>query len=131
MNGSLSLVSMMDVLELSPEEKQYFADLPFDEAALQAEIGVSEFVGEKGFSPIEREWARPTLDVNGILGGFTGEGVKTIIPAKAMAQNHDAPWCRIRTRKRFCKPPKDYISSLVPSSVKLSIHGEVGGHGPI
>ncbi len=115
-----------DVLELSAEEKQYFADLPFDEEGLKAEIGVSEFVGEKGYSPIEREWARPTLDVNGILGGFTGDGVKTIVPANAMAKitmrlvpNQDPD--------KILQAAKAYISSLAPSSVTLNISGEAGG----
>jgi acetylornithine deacetylase/succinyl-diaminopimelate desuccinylase-like protein len=75
-----------DVRELSPEERGEFARLPFDEPAFAAEIGVPQLFGEPGFSPLERRGARPTLDVNGIWGGFQGEGSKTIIPARAHAK---------------------------------------------
>lgn len=60
--------------------------LPADEEALQREIGSAALVGEPGYSPLERMWARPTLDVHGIAGGFTGEGSKTVIPAEATAK---------------------------------------------
>jgi acetylornithine deacetylase/succinyl-diaminopimelate desuccinylase-like protein len=61
--------------------------LPFDEAAfLRDEVGSSQLTGEAGYSPLERIWARPTLDVHGIPGGFTGKGGKTVIPAEASAK---------------------------------------------
>jgi len=61
-------------------------NLPVDPETLRAEIGSTELVGEPGFSPLERTWARPTLDVHGIVGGFTAEGAKTVIPSEATAK---------------------------------------------
>lgn len=74
------------VRELDAAERAEWAALPFDENALRAEVGVSELPGEHGYSPVERTWARPALDVHGIWGGFQGEGVKTVIPAVAHAK---------------------------------------------
>lgn len=73
------------VRPLSPMQREQWAALPFDEAQYRAEIGASALIGEPGYSVLEREWARPTLDVTGIVGGFTGDGFKTIIPARAHA----------------------------------------------
>ena len=71
----------------SPAELEAWARLPFDERQYRTkEIGVSELVGEPGYSIFERTWARPTLEVHGIRGGFTGEGAKTVIPARATAK---------------------------------------------
>ena len=69
-----------DVQELEDWERQEFANLPFDEAAYCKEIGVSEVAGEEGYSTLERVWGRPTCDVNGIFGGYQGQGAKTILP---------------------------------------------------
>jgi acetylornithine deacetylase/succinyl-diaminopimelate desuccinylase-like protein len=71
----------------SPAELEAWARLPFDEREYRTkEVGVPELVGEPGFSIFERTWARPTLEVHGIRGGFTGEGAKTVIPARATAK---------------------------------------------
>jgi acetylornithine deacetylase/succinyl-diaminopimelate desuccinylase-like protein len=75
-----------DVLELEPWEREEMAALPFAEAQLKEYLGVEVLVGEGGYTPIERKCARPTLDVNGIWGGFSGKGAKTVIPAKAGAK---------------------------------------------
>ena len=75
-----------DVAIVSDAERKNFDALPFDDEELKQEIGIREVIGEQGFPPLVRRWARPTFDVNGILGGFTGDGSKTIIPAKAMAK---------------------------------------------
>jgi len=75
-----------DVVPLSAEERESLADLPFDEASYLEEIGVSSAWGEAGYSTTERRWARPTCDVNGLYGGYTGEGPKTIVPARATAK---------------------------------------------
>lgn len=73
-----------DVIAPSEEELAQWAALPFDEEAyLEAEIGSTSLTGEPGYSVLERVWARPTLEVHGIRGGYTGEGSKTVIPAKA------------------------------------------------
>jgi len=75
-----------DVLPLTPQEKQEFAKLKFDEAAFVADLGVPAVCGEEGYTTIERRWARPTCDVNGMFGGYTGPGPKTIVPARATAK---------------------------------------------
>jgi acetylornithine deacetylase/succinyl-diaminopimelate desuccinylase-like protein len=75
-----------DVIELTPEERAEFAALPFDEAAYLDELGVAAPFGETGFTNIERRWARPTCELNGIVGGYTGEGPKTIVPSHCTAK---------------------------------------------
>lgn len=75
-----------DVLEPSKEELASLKSLPFDEKEYAKSIGARGLDGEKGFSTMERRWLRPTLDVNGILCGFTGEGSMTVLPAKAMCK---------------------------------------------
>lgn len=75
-----------DVKPLTDEERSQFAALPFDEAAWLADLGVDASVGEDGYTATERRWARPTCDVNGIFGGYTGEGPKTIVPSTATAK---------------------------------------------
>ncbi|OFW11065.1 MAG: peptidase M20 [Acidobacteria bacterium RIFCSPLOWO2_02_FULL_59_13] len=76
-----------DVLAPSPEEKASWAELPFDEKKfMEEEVGSSALIGEQGYGVLERLWARPTLEVHGIVGGFMGEGAKTVIPARASAK---------------------------------------------
>ncbi len=75
-----------DVVPLADRERETLANLPFDEGAFLDGLGVEAAWGEQGFSSIERRWARPTCDVNGIFGGYAGEGPKTIVPAHATAK---------------------------------------------
>ena len=76
-----------DVKPPSDDELRAWKQLPFDEEEYrEKEVGATKLVGEKGYSAIERTWARPTLDVHGIVGGFTGAGAKTVIPARATAK---------------------------------------------
>lgn len=75
-----------EVLEPTPEEQQRLAQLPSDEEELRRKLGVRLLFGEAGYTVLERRWLRPTLDVNGIIGGFTGTGAKTVLPAVASAK---------------------------------------------
>ncbi len=76
-----------DIVPPSAEELAAWRSLPFDEEQYRiAEVGSKQLVGEAGYSVLERTWARPTLDVHGIPGGFIGAGAKTVIPAKAVAK---------------------------------------------
>ncbi len=75
-----------DVLVSTDQELAALDALPFDEQAYRASVGAKALAGEKGYTTMQRRWLRPTLDVNGLLCGFTGEGAMTIIPAKAMAK---------------------------------------------
>ena len=74
------------VRALSDPEKDQIDAIPFDESAFMNRVGVTELFGESGFTNLERVWTRPTLELNGIWGGFQGEGVKTVLPAKAHAK---------------------------------------------
>jgi acetylornithine deacetylase/succinyl-diaminopimelate desuccinylase-like protein len=75
-----------DVLEVSDEERAEFASLEFDLEKEKQELGIAEDFGEKGYSFVERTWIRPTLEINGITGGFSGEGIKTVLPSEASAK---------------------------------------------
>ncbi|HXJ38181.1 MAG TPA: dipeptidase [Bryobacteraceae bacterium] len=87
-DGRILIPGIYDAVEPpSPEEKASWENLPFDEAEyLASEVGSTTLTGEPGYSVFERTWARPTLEVHGIAGGFTGTGAKTVIPAKAVAK---------------------------------------------
>ena len=75
-----------DVRPLRAQEREAFAALPFNERQYRDALGAPGLFGERGFSTLERVWARPTFEVNGLLSGFTGDGAKTVIPAVAMAK---------------------------------------------
>jgi len=86
-DGRITVPGFYDkVRELSATEKQATAAVPFDEKAFIAETGVPQPFGEKGRSTLERIWSRPTLDVNGMWSGYTGEGSKTVLPSFAAAK---------------------------------------------
>lgn len=116
-----------DVVKLTPKERENFKKLNFSEKKLMAEVGVKELFGEKGYSALERIWSRPTLDVNGIWGGFTGKGAKTIIPSVATAKismrlvpNQDP--------QKIAKLVSDYLKSIAPKSVKIKVTNLHGGN---
>lgn len=86
-DGRVTVAGFYDkVPELTPAEREAFAALGHDEEALCEELGVSSLFGEKGYSFLERTWVRPTLEISGVQGGFTGEGVKPIVPSRATAR---------------------------------------------
>lgn len=71
------------VHDLTKTERAEIADVPFDEATFTSDLGLDALWGEAGWTPVERQWARPTLDMNGIWGGFQGDGTKTVTPRKS------------------------------------------------
>ena len=75
-----------DVRPLSEAERAEWTKLPFNEARYRTDLGAPKLSGESGYSTLERVWARPTFEVNGLLSGFTGDGAKTVLPATAMAK---------------------------------------------
>ncbi len=86
-DGRIAVDGFYDtVVPLSESDRREIAEVPHDEEKYKRWVGVDELFGEVGFSTIERAWARPTLEVNGIWGGFQGEGVKTVIPSEAHAK---------------------------------------------
>ena len=106
--------------KVSKEEKNNFDRLKFSERKFCNEAGVKSLQGEKGFSTLERLWTRPTLDCNGIIGGFTGEGAKTIIPAKASAKI-SMRLVRNQNPEKITKAFTKYLKSLCPPSMKIKI----------
>lgn len=85
--GTIEVEGFYDnVRPLLEEEREAYKALGFDEEALKKEIKVDELFGEKGYSHLERVWVRPTLEINGIFGGFSGEGIKTVLPSEAGAK---------------------------------------------
>jgi acetylornithine deacetylase/succinyl-diaminopimelate desuccinylase-like protein len=118
------------VLGITPEEREVFGRAPFDEAALMEELGVSALPGEAGYTALERLWARPTLDCNGIGGGFQGEGSKTVIPAHAMAKIS----CRLvpnQTPQEITQKLGDYLRSLAPEGLSVEVIDLHGGDGAL
>lgn len=86
-NGRVNLPGFYDdVAELTPREREEFARLPFDEAEFKKELKLTELYGEAGFTTLERRWARPTSDINGLTSGYQGHGAKTVIASKASAK---------------------------------------------
>jgi len=120
-NGRVTIPGFYDnVLKLSKKEKENIKALHFSEKKFAKSLGVSELQGEKGYSTLERLWARPTLDCNGIYGGFTGKGAKTVLPSKATAKismrlvpNQDPH----QIAKLFTK----HIKKSAPKSVKVTV----------
>lgn len=115
-----------DVRELSDAERAAIRALPFDEEAFRAEAGSPALGGEAGFSVLERLWVRPTLDVNGLLSGYTGEGAKTVLPARAMAKISmrlvpDQDYRDIE--RKFA----DHVRSLAPDGVTVRVEALHGG----
>jgi len=122
-----------DVLPLTKEEKKNFERLNFSDKNFAKELGVKELAGEAKFSTLERLWVRPTLDCNGIIGGFTGKGAKTVIASQASAKismrlvpNQDP--------KKIAKLFTKYIKSITPKSVNVKIsdlHGAYPSLSPL
>lgn len=115
-----------DVRPLTDDERAEFAALPFNEADFLAETGARGTSGEAGYSTLERTTARPTLDCNGIWGGFTGEGAKTVLPSYACAKFS----CRLvanQSPERVEQLVRAYIDEIAPSSVAIDFTHHHGG----
>ena len=115
-----------DVVPLSEADRAALASLPFDEGKYQADLGLPALVGEVGFTTLERRAARPTLDVNGLWGGFQGEGSKTIIPAHA----HAKVSCRLvaaQEPERIFEAFRAYVAEIAPPGVTTTVQYLGGG----
>ena len=116
-----------DVVALSDEDRAALAALPFDEDEYLERLGLPALVGETGFTTLERRAIRPTLDVNGIWGGFMGEGSKTIIPAHA----HAKVSCRLvadQDPDRIFEAFRAYVEEIAPPGVTTTVQYLGGGH---
>jgi acetylornithine deacetylase/succinyl-diaminopimelate desuccinylase-like protein len=115
-----------DVRALSDAERAEWKKLPFNETKYRKELGAPKLFGESGYSTLERVWARPTFEVNGLLSGFTGEGAKTVLPATAMA--------KVSMRLVPDQDPKKigdlfeaYLQKIAPKTVELKVTRMHGG----
>ncbi len=117
-----------DVIELTEAERAQFRELPFDEADFNRQLVVDDTWGEAGYSNIERRWARPTCDINGLTSGYQGEGAKTVLPARASAKfsfrlvpNQDP--VQVSTAL------KQFLEARVPPGIRMELvdfHGAPG-----
>ncbi|ULQ50820.1 dipeptidase [Flavihumibacter fluvii] len=115
-----------DVVEATPEERALMAKAPFDEAEYAEDLGVKALWGEKGYTTNERTGIRPTLELNGIWGGYTGEGAKTVLPSKAFAKIS----CRLVPDQGSDKITKlliDHLHAITPDCVTLKASLHHGG----
>jgi len=127
-NGHISIPGFYnDVIRVSKKERERFSELKFSEKKYAKEINVRELKGEKGYSTLERMWVRPTLDCNGIIGGFTEAGAKTVLPSKVMAKismrlvpNQDP--------KKIAKLFAKYVKQIAPKSVRVEVREIHGGY---
>ncbi|MDD2491465.1 MAG: dipeptidase [Bacteroidales bacterium] len=117
-----------DVVELTKEEREMLARAPFDEKEYMEFLDIDAVTGEAGYSTMERTGIRPCLDVNGIWGGYTGEGAKTVLPSKAFAKismrivpNQD--------NHKIAKLFEEHFMTLAPKGVKVKVIPHHGGQG--
>jgi acetylornithine deacetylase/succinyl-diaminopimelate desuccinylase-like protein len=115
-----------DVVELRPEERAEWEKLPFNEKKYRQDLGAPKLFGETGYTTLERVWARPTFEVNGLLSGFTGEGAKTVLPAVSMAKvsmrlvpNQDPD--------KIAQLFEAYVQKVAPKTVELKVTRMHGG----
>ena len=124
-NGAVTLPGFYDGVEELPEEiAAQWRDLNFDEAAFLGEVGLSVPAGEKGRSALEMIWSRPTCDVNGIVGGYTGEGTKTVLPAVASAKVSFRLVGK-QNPERIAQAFRAFVTARLPADVKAQFltHG--------
>jgi acetylornithine deacetylase/succinyl-diaminopimelate desuccinylase-like protein len=115
-----------DVVESSDVERAKMAEAPFDASEYAKDLGVTELWGEKGYSSNERTGIRPTLEVNGIWGGYTGEGAKTVLPSKAFAKIS----CRLvpnQSSQKITEKIINYFTSIAPAGVTVKASEHHGG----
>ncbi len=115
-----------DVQELSEKERKAIAEIPFDEEAYKEDLGVEALRGEKGFSPIEHTSIRPTLDVNGIWGGYIGEGAKTVLPSEAYAKI-SMRLVPNQSSDKITQLFEDHFKSIAPDCVSVEVEPHHGG----
>ena len=130
-NGKITIPGFYDdVLEISSEERALMAEAPFDLDEYKKDLDIQEVDGEAGFSSNERTGIRPTLDVNGIWGGYTGEGAKTVLPSKASAKIS----CRLVPNQKSDKISEllqEYFTKNAPKGTKVKVMLHHGGESAV
>lgn len=118
-----------DVAPLSDSDRAEIARVPYDEESVRQKLGIGAFFGEPGYTTLERSWGRPTLEVNGIWGGFQGEGVKTVLPSEA----HAKITCRLVANQRPEKIAEllaQHVARYTPPGVKVTVSIKENGALP-
>jgi len=109
-----------DVVPLSDRERDQLAALPFDQRSFMEQLGVTDLNGEAGFSTLERRWARPTLDINGITSGYSGEGSKTIVPSTASVKFS----CRLVPKQdptKIAEGIRHLLTEVCPPGIEMEL----------
>jgi acetylornithine deacetylase/succinyl-diaminopimelate desuccinylase-like protein len=120
-NGRITIPGFYDdVIKLTKKEKENFKALKFSDKNFAKDLGVGQLEGEKGFTTLERLWARPTLDCNGIIGGFTGKGAKTVIPSKVTAKI-SMRLVPDQNPNKIAKLFERHLKKIAPKSVKIKV----------
>ena len=115
-----------DVRNYTDEERKEIAKAPFDLAEYKRDLGIEEIEGEKGYSTMERTGIRPTLDCNGIWGGYTGEGSKTVLPSKASAKI-SMRLVPFQSSEKISDLFASHFRSIAPKSVQVKVTYHHGG----
>ena len=115
-----------DVIELSQAERDALNSAPFEVEEYKRELKIGDVMGEKGYSTLERTATRPTLDVNGIWGGYTGEGAKTVLPSKAYAKI-SMRLVPNQSPDKITELFKKHFESIAPAGVKVEVRPHHGG----
>jgi acetylornithine deacetylase/succinyl-diaminopimelate desuccinylase-like protein len=128
--GGISVEGFYDtVRKLTESERAQIAEIPYDESQYMGELGVTRLFGEGGYSTYERAWVRPTLEVNGIWGGFQGEGIKTVIPSKA----HAKITCRLvpdQEPDKIFELIRAHVTKHLPAGTTASVEKLAGSADP-
>ena len=109
-----------DVVPLSDAEREAIAVLPFDEAAFIGQLDVDGLTGEASFSTLERRWARPSLDINGLTSGYQGEGAKTVLPARASAK-FSFRLVPSQEPKKITAALRQFLESMIPPGIRMEL----------
>jgi acetylornithine deacetylase/succinyl-diaminopimelate desuccinylase-like protein len=126
-NNHISIPGFYDeVLELSEEDRKRLNSAPFNLDSYKEDLDIAEVEGEKGYSTLERTGIRPAMDVNGIWGGYIGEGAKTVLPSKAYAKI-SMRLVPNQNSKRITELFTSYFKSIAPKSVKVKVTPHHGG----
>jgi acetylornithine deacetylase/succinyl-diaminopimelate desuccinylase-like protein len=118
-----------DVIPLSDADRSEIGRVPYDQEAVRQKLGIDAFFGEPGFTTLERSWGRPTLEVNGIWGGFQGEGVKTVLPSEA----HAKITCRLVANQhpeKIAQLLRTHVERHAPPGVRATVSIKENGAMP-
>jgi len=127
-NGVIQIDGFYDDVEgMTSEMRDAYSRLPHSDSSYMSDLGITELHGEKGYSTLERASARPTLDVNGIWGGYQKEGAKTVLPSKAGAKI-SMRLVPDQEPDKIAKLFKEYVEKIAPESVNIEVKAHHGGH---